>query len=76
MYYLIGIKKGIHPLGNDGKIITRYKSVKKRLELAKRFADMYKLDEVYCLQLYTQKMCEMNNEEFVKYVRENGERYV
>lgn len=76
MYHLIGIRKNYHPLGNEGKIITHYKSVKKRQELAKRFADMYKLDEVYCLQLYTQKMCELSASDFVDFVRRKGKRYV
>ena len=76
MYYLIGIRKNCHPLGNDGKLITRYKTMKKRQELAKRFADMYKLDEVYGVTTYTQKMCEMTNSEFVDFIRKNGKRYV
>lgn len=72
--YLIGIRKNYHPLGNDGTFRTRYKSEKKIKEIAKSFAKMYQLDEVYLLQRYQQKLCELSNEEFVKYVRQNGKR--
>ena len=78
MYYLIGIKKGVHPCGNTGTLITRYKSEYKRRETAQRFATMYNLDEVYGLQAYsyTQRLCEMDNAEFVDYIRRNCQRYV
>lgn len=76
MLYLIGIKKGVHLCGNAGTLVTRFKTEHKLKEVAKRFADMYRLDEVYSLQNYTQKMCEMNNTEFVNYVRQNGKRYI
>lgn len=76
MYYLIGIKKGIHPLGNSGSFITRYKSMKKIKEVAMNLAKMYQLDEVYLIKTYTQKMCEMTNSEFVDFIRKNGKRYI
>ena len=75
MYYLIGIKKDI-PGGNTGALITRYKSEYKRRELAQRFAAMYNLEEVYCLEAYPQKLCEMEPAEFVDYIRRNCKRYV
>lgn len=74
--YLIGIKKGIHPCGNAGTLITHYKAEYKIKETAQRFANMYSLDEVYGLQLYPQKLCEMDNAEFVNYMRRNCKRYV
>jgi len=74
--YLIGIKKGAHPCGNAGTLITRYKAQYKLRELAQRFAAMYALDEVYSLQMYPQKLCEMDNSEFVDHVRRNCKRYV
>ena len=74
--YLVGIKKGIHPCGNAGTLITNYKAEYKLKEIAQRFAYMYGLDEVYGLQLYSQKMCEMENVEFVDHVRRNCKRYV
>lgn len=74
--YLIGIKKGVHPCGNEGTLITRYKSEYKRRELAQRFAAMYALDGVYCLQEYTQKLCEMKPAEFLDYIRRNCKQYV
>ena len=74
--YLIGIKKGVHPCGNAGTLITKYKTNYKIKEIAQRFASMYNLDEVYSLQVYPQKLCEMNNIEFVNYVRQNCKRYV
>lgn len=74
--YLIGIKKGVHPCGNAGTLITRYKAQYKLKETAQRFTAMYDLDEVYYLQVYPQELCEMNNTEFVNHVRQNCKRYV
>ena len=74
MYYLIGIRKNYHPLGNAGTFRTRYKSEYKLKELAKNFAKMYQLDEVYLLQKYQQKLCEISNEKFVDYIRKNGKK--
>lgn len=76
MSYLIGIKKGVHPCGNAGTFITHYKAEYKLKEIARQFAAMYSLDEVYGLQVYPQKMCEMENVEFVDHVRRNCKRYV
>ena len=76
MIYLIGIKKSVHPCGNTGTLITHYKAEYKIKEAANRFAAMYGLDEVYGLQVYPQKMCEMNNSEFVDHLRRTGRRYV
>lgn len=74
--YLVGIKKGVHPCGNAGTLITHYKAQYKLKEVAKKFAAMYSLDEVYGLKMYPQKLCEMNNTEFVNHVRRNSKRYV
>ena len=74
--YLIGVKKGVHPCGNAGTLITHYKAEYKLRETAQRFAAMYALDEVYGLQVYSQKLCEMNNQDFVDHVRRNSKRYV
>ena len=74
--YLIGIKKGVHPLGNSGTFITRYKAQYKLKKIAQRFAAMYNLDEVYRLDIYPQNLCEMNNTEFVNYIRQNCKQYV
>ena len=74
--YLIGVKKGVHPRGNAGTLITHYKAEYKLKEIAKRFAAMYVLDEVYGLQVYSQKLCEMNNQDFVDHMRRNSKRYV
>ena len=73
--YLIGVKKGVHPCGNSGTLITHYKAEYKLKEIAQRFANMYSLDEVYSLQVYPQKLCELSNREFVNYVRRNCKRY-
>jgi hypothetical protein len=73
--YLIGVKKGVHPCGNAGTLITHYKAEYKLRETAQRFAAMYALDEVYGLQVYSQKLCEMNNQDFVDHVRRNSKRY-
>jgi len=76
MIYLIGIKKGVHPCGNTGTLITHYKAEYKIKEAANRFAAMYNLDEVYGLETYPQNLCELNNTEFVNYIRKNGKQYV
>jgi hypothetical protein len=73
--YLISVKNGVHPCGNSGTFITHYKAEYKIKETAQRFADMYSLDEVYGLQVYPQKLCEMNGDEFVNYIRRNCKRY-
>lgn len=74
--YLIGIKNGVHPLGNTGTLITRYKAPYKIREIAQRFATMYSLTEVYALRSYPQKLCELTGKKFVEYVRLHGIRYV
>jgi hypothetical protein len=73
--YLIGIKKGVPPCGNTGTLITHYKAEHKIKETAQKFAAMYGLDEVFGLQLYPQKLCEMDNAEFVNYLRRSCKRY-
>ena len=72
----MGIKKGVHPCGNAGTLITHYKAQYKIKKLAQQFAAMYNLDEVYELQIYSQKLCKMSNTEFVNHVRQNCKRYV
>ena len=74
--YLIGIKNGVHPCGNTGTLITNYKAAYKVKEIAQRFAAMYGLDEVYGLKMYSQKLCELENSEFVNYVRQHGIQYI
>ena len=74
--YLIGIRNNVHPCGNTGTIISRYKAPYKIIETARRFATMYNHTEVYGLDSYPQKLCELNHEEFINYVRQNGTRYV
>ena len=76
MRYLIGIKKDVHLCGNAGTLVTRYKALYKLKEMAQRFAAMYELDEVYYLEAYPQKLCEMDNIEFVNYIRRNCKQYV
>ena len=75
--YLIGIKKGVHPCENAGMFTARYKKAECKIrETAQRFAAMYDLEEVYGLQVYPQKLCEMSDAEFVDYIRKNCQRYV
>ena len=74
--YLVGIKNGVHPCGNTGALITHYKAEYKLKETAQRFAAMYNLNEVYGLQSYPQKLCELNNNEFVNYIRQHGKKYI
>ncbi len=74
--YLIGIKNNVHPSGNSGTLVTRYKAEYKLRETARRFAAMYSLDEVYGLNVYPQELCEMDNAEFTEHLRRNCKRYV
>ena len=74
--YLIGIKNNVHPCGNSGTLVTRYKAEYKLRETTQRFAAMYSLDEVYGLNVYPQELCEMDNTEFVEHIRRNCKRYV
>lgn len=74
--FLIGIKNNVHPCGNAGTLITHYKAEYKIRETAQRFAAMHSLNEVYGLQLYPQKLCEMNNAEFTEHIRRNCKRYI
>lgn len=74
--YLIGVRKGVHPCGNEGTLITHYKAQYKLREIAQRFATIYGLDEVYGLPVYPQRLCEMDNAEFVDHIRRKGKRYV
>lgn len=74
--YLVGIKNGVYPCGNAGLFKVRYKREYKIKQAADRFAAMYNLEEVYGLRIYSQKLCEMNNTEFVNHVRQNCKRYV
>lgn len=74
--YLIGIKNDMHPCGNSGTLITRYKAPYKIKETAERFASMYSLNEVYGLNSYPQTLCELENIEFINYVRQYGTRYI
>lgn len=76
MTYLIGIKSGFHPCGNSGTLITQYKTEYKIREAARRFAAMHTLDEVYRMDIYPQKLCEMNNSDFVEYIRRQCKRYI
>ena len=66
MYYLIGIRENYHPLGNAGTLITRYKSEKRIKEVAQNFKKMNQLDEVYLIETYPQKLCELSNEKICK----------
>lgn len=74
--YLIGIKNGVHPCGNSGTLITNYKAPYKIKEIAQRFATMYNHTEVYGLNSYPQKLCELTAIEFVNYVRQHGIQYI
>lgn len=76
MRYLIGVKDSYHPCGNSGTLGTRYKAPHKLREVAQRFAKMYGHDEVYLLDHYPQRLCELCNAAFVDYVRHNCKRYV
>jgi hypothetical protein len=54
---------------------TSFKSESMRDHIAELFAAQYGHTEVYLISDFTQKMCEMDNDEFVEHVRRNGKRY-
>jgi hypothetical protein len=74
--YLIGIKDNCCPAGNTGTLITQYKAEYKIRETAASFAKMHSHDEVYRLDHYPQRLCEMTGSDFVSYVRKNCKRYI
>ncbi len=74
--YFIGIKDGVHPCGISGTLRSRYRAEYKLRDTAQRFAAMHGLEEVYGLQVYPQRLCEMDNADFVSYIRSNGKRYI
>ncbi|MBT9132467.1 MAG: hypothetical protein DDT32_01220 [Syntrophomonadaceae bacterium] len=74
--YLIGIKAGQPLCGNAGTLISRYKRESKLKTQAHQFAHLHALDEVYGIQNYSQKMCEMSHSGFVDHVRQTGVRYI
>ena len=72
--YLIGIKDGKSPCGNDGTLITHYKARYKIMEVATRFKRMYNHDNVYLIRDYTQRACELTGDAFTEWVQSTGER--
>lgn len=72
--YLIGIQDGVHLAGNSGTLITNYRRADKLQALACGMKQMHKLDEVWRINLYTQRMCEMDNDTFVQHIRSIGQK--
>lgn len=72
--YLIGFRNGFSPSGETGTCKTYLRTKGKLKELGIMFKKAYNHDEVYLLNQYTQKMCEMGIAEFTEYVRKNGEK--
>lgn len=72
--YLFGIKDNHFGCGNEYTMIVHYTSEKNRQECAANFKKMFKHDEVYKSEIYTQKMCEMSDKEFVDYIRNHAIR--
>lgn len=72
--YLIGLKDGVHLAGNSGTIITSYRRADKLQALASSMKQMHNLDEVWRINLYTQRMCEMDNQSFVSHIRATGKK--
>lgn len=72
--YLIGITNNGHNLGNEGTCITHYKAMYKIRECALNFKNMYGHEHIYVLPKfkYTQKVCEMDMCNFIKYVKQNS----
>lgn len=70
--YLIGIKNDRRLCGNNGMQHTAFKSERRIQKQAEDFRDMYDLDTVSVLRTFPQALCEMENQEFVSYVRSHG----
>ncbi len=72
--YLIGIKDGVSPCGNNGTTITHYKARYKIMEVSRKFKRMFNHDEIYLIRHYPQKACELTGDAFVAWVKTTGER--
>lgn len=72
--YLMGIRGGDIPCGNDGTLITHYKARYKIMEVARKFKRMFNHDEIYLIRDYTQKACELTGDAFTEWVQSTGER--
>ena len=74
--YLIGIKNGVHPSGEEGTLSTKCRPWYELYEIAQEFAAKYNLDAVYGMMVYPVDYREMSNPEFVHHVRKNCKRFV
>lgn len=72
--YLMGIKNGKHLLGSSGSFAYVGKGIKDLKETAKAWGKSNSHDEVWMLlpAQYSQKVCEMDEIEFVRYIRTHG----
>lgn len=72
-YILLFDKNNTCNAGNDWTCITEYKSRKKHIELANFMLKNNKnAIKAYSITNFTQKMCEMEENELAKYVYRNG----
>ena len=70
----IGFREGIMPCGNTGMTQCPWRVEWYRQKHAYDFAIGNDLDEVFIIENFTQKMCEMNASELRKYVLRNGRK--
>lgn len=70
--YLIGIKNDRRLCGNNGTQRVVFKAAYRVRQQAEDFRNAYDLDSVCVLRTYPQALCEMDNQEFVSYVRGHG----
>lgn len=72
--YLMGIKNDKHLLGSSGSFVYDSKGMKDLKETAKVWGKSNSHDEVWMLlpAQYSQKVCEMDEIEFVRYIRTHG----
>lgn len=74
--YFIGVKDGMHLCGNAGTQRNHYVQQSKIHQTAETMAKMYNLDQVWLIHTYTQRMCEMEPDEFVEYLPKIGTRII
>ena len=74
--YFIGVKEGKPLCGNAGTQRNHYVQQSKIHQTADRMAHMYGLDEVWLIYTYSQRMCEMEPDEFVTQVHKIGTRII
>lgn len=72
--YAVGFTQGYNPMGNDGLKRLTHKSAK---GIMQELQTMRKIvSEIYIMQDFTQKMCEMTNDQLWIYCMDHYRMYI